>query len=129
MKHYISLFIALATCSNLSYAMRAVPREEQEARMYGRQITIKNESDYPITANVSKASTGTEIPPHSQEKILVNTGKAVTLTAHVNGKTLKHNFHRNLNTENIWTVDIRKGLIGEHIEITQRASEVLSFIY
>lgn len=129
MKYSLSLFIALAACSNLSYAMRGVPREEQEASMYGRNIKIKNESDYPITASVnnenrSGSSTGVVIPAHGENSILVNTGRAVTLTADVNGKKLKHHFHRNKNTENMWEVDIRKGLLFEHIEITRRISDL-----
>lgn len=123
MKKNIGLIIAVTLCSNLSYAMRGVPRAEQEERMYGRKITIKNLSNYPLSASVNngtrhEAATTLGIHPKSEGKLLVNTGKPVTLTAHVNGKTVQHTFHRIRNTENMWKVNVT----GNHIEIVRESN-------
>ena len=118
--------IALVACNTQIDAMRAVPREEQELRMYGRDIAIFNNSEYELTVIVNNERhkpTEIRIPSQATMSIPVAEHKNVNITADVDGKLMKGNFKRDKNTENYWEVTITKTFAGG-IKVATRQSKV-----
>jgi hypothetical protein len=121
MKKTLLFIIALLASNSQINAMRAVPREEQEARMFGRAITIYNNTDSELT--ITANDTTITVEPQKAMPILVSKSKGpVHISANVEGKLIKGKFNRNQNSENYWEVTIGKGLLGHKITITNRES-------
>jgi hypothetical protein len=121
----------IATTTTVDKQPRRLSRCEQKKRVLDKSINIYNNSDYELTVIVNNERhkpTEIRIPSHGTMPILVLTYKKnVNITANVDGKLMKNNVRRRMNSENYWEVTITKTFAGG-IRITKRERRPISFL-